>query len=518
MRHPVKRTLLAVAFGLLVSSAVLLADSVSGESVAVAVVTGESVSSPTVTGEPSGFNPATATGAVGFWDLGNTSTLIKGGYDCVPASSQYLGRLTTLPCVSGGAPQYPITMVCWFKLDATTAANSILVSLDDSASGGDIDSLRMSVTSGNALSASIVDNSSIDDCLTTTSIVDGRWHCGIVVFVSASSRASYSDVDTTGATDTTSVTASGLDRVTMMANAAISVLSDGVIAYTAILPVDLSGAGNATKRANIFKGADPVLEAGLTYGNLTASGAQGAAWKLDNALTDSGPGGYTLTAVNSPTAQNNLIVVRDQTSSAFHLRAFTGTQAPTWSSSSFSNHGGGVFSAASSQHLRRDVAPPVTAAPIQAYSGAMSTSDSTQQSVLWLGDKDSASDHFFEQSFRGDVASDPIRWTTDDASNTSHATTSTGFSASTSCLLWGLEMSATSRAAELNGSGAGTNTTSTTPTAGNLDSLVIGCRGAGSSAPVAGQVGAVLLLNTSSTSQQSQIEDWFETNLGISIP
>lgn len=445
------------------------------------------------------------TGLVGLWNLSNTRRLIKGGYDC-NGTTQYLTRTASMPCVSAGALQYPVTMIAWFKLDTTTAANSIVLQLDDSASGGTVDAIRMAVRSTNEVSAQAVDESTVDECLTTASIVDARWHCAICVFASASSRAAYSDVDTTGATDATSVTVSSVDQLAVMTNANHSTFSDGVIAYSAIIPVDLSGAGKAAQRTAIFSGADPVCVSGLSYANLTVSGAQGAAWTLDNVLTDSGPGGYTLTNTGTATAQNNLIVCRDGSGGGYHVRATTG--APTWSSSQANAQGGAAIALASTQFLTRS-STPVVAPPFQVYAVTQSADVTGSYDVVCLG-----AGNAYELEFRGTQAGDPIRWYV--GNQGAQASTSTGYSAATNCLLWGLEAAIDSRSVELNGNSTGTNATSNDPA--DPATLEIGRAGSGGGTRnLDGQVDLVILLKVAGTADQPAIETFTSNvyNLGF---
>jgi hypothetical protein len=266
--------------------------------------------------------------------------------------------------------------------------------------------------------------------------------------------------------------------------------------------VDLSGAGNATARASIFAGADPETVSGVTATAL---------YRMDNDAGADAKGSFDLTAVNSPTAQNNLLVLRDQVGT-YHLRATT--SAPTWSASAFSNRGGAVFTAASSQFLVHEAAP-VTAAPFQVYAVAMSTSATASTGVVWLGDKDVATDHW-RLAMSGNTGGDPVGFSALDTS-TADTTTSTGYTANTTHLLWGMETSNVSRAVRIDGGSEGTNTTDLSPD--GSDRVAIG--GFLDSTPTnfhGGDIGAVWLKDSTDVTDRADAHEWVETQFGLTLP
>ena len=259
---------------------------------------------------------------------------------------------------------------------------------------------------------------------------------------------------------------------------------DGVIAYTGVFPVALS----ADQRTAIFAGADPALVAG-------GAGTTGAVWKLDNAVTDSSGNGLDLTAVNSPTAQNNLLVVRDLSGGGYHLRATT--SAPTWSSTIGNGQGGAVMTGGTSM-LSRDGTPPASIAPIQVYSVAQADNTTGVHLVFQVTDKDVSDDQWY-QSFRGDQVGDPTRWTITDTS-ADHASTTTGYSADTNYLLWGASLAGNSHYAERNGGSQGTNGNTNTPD--NADRVAIGT----TTNSLVREIHFVLLLNHAGINDLPRIE------------
>lgn len=433
-------------------------------------------------------------GTVGAWDLGNTREVIKGGYTLDPGDDDHFSNVTAVPCGADANFQYPISAVVYFRLTSTTG-DSCLVFIDGGAGPG----LMGYVDSTNYAAAFADDGGTSAEAATTTSVTDSRWHRVIFVWKSTTSRSAYLDTDTTGATNTSSVpitfgasgtylgrTASGTNEVT------------GQIAYTAILPVDLSD--SADQRAAIFAGCDPVLVCGFSYGNLTRASdqAQGAVWKLDNdSGADAGPGNYDLTAQNTPVAGNFLLVARDLSGGGRHMMPVSA--APTYSSTQGNGMGGGAFAAASSQFLVV-LSTPVPAAPMQAYVVGQSTASNSF--FFTIQDKD-----VNDQDYWGliHLSGLTVRWDSRDSVGLTNATTSSAGSASTNYLWWGSEVSGTSRLVERNGGAQGTNTTDRTPD--NVDSMSIGMRrDLTPDLPLDGQSNLTILLNVSTTTDQARIE------------
>lgn len=453
--------------------------------------------------EPEPWTPLDATGAVAVWDAGADSFPtygVKGGYD-LDGSTQYFDRTSgAIPGVSGGAPSYPLSVVCWFKPDVTNATQFVW-SIDD---GSATNRLILYATASAQLRAYANDSGGASYAQSAAALTAGRWHCAIAVFASASSRAIYVDTDTTGATETTSRSPGSLSAMRVVSAHDASAKVNGVIAYTAILPVDLSGAGQASNRSAIFAGADPEVVTSTTATAL---------YHFDNDNGADAKGSFDLTASGSPTAQNNLIVMRDKSGGGYHLRATT--SAPTWSSTAFSNRGGASFASASSQFLVCE-STPVTAAPFQVYGVATTTDAAASQNVVWIGDKDAA-DQFWGLEFRGSVANDPVGFFAQAGATTAEAQTSSGYSTSTTHLLWGLEASSTSRAARIDGASEGTNTTSAAPT--GADRIALGFRADTSpNAYLGGTFGAGALLNTDSVAERSDFHAYYETEFGLTLP
>ena len=455
-------------------------------------------------------------GTVGCWDLGNAKETIRGGYLFAPASNQrFLRSSSSQPCIDGsGTPQYPISVVIWFNAADTTAGKTLLSLSDGSGADPTPATNRLVCYTGASatLYAYVTDSGGSSHSSAASMYTANTWVCGIWVFKSTTSRWVYSSVLTAGASEnTTSRVPVTLDYADLGAENGYTASEEwnGRIAYTAVLPVDLSGAGNSAARTAIYAGCDPVRVAGFTYGSLTRSsdGAQGAVWKLDNdAGVDAGPHGFDLTASGSPTAQGNLIVARDLSGGGYHVTATTA--APTYSTSIGNGQGGGVFASASSQFLRLG-STPITAAPFQVYAVAQANDAIAQHTVFWLGDKDVNDDDRWILSFRGDVGSDPTRFAATDSPALPNASINS-YSTDTNYLLWGSEEASNARTHERNGGSTATDSTSSTPD--NADSLAIGMtRDSTPESGLDGEIHFVLLMNTASTSDQSRIEKWTST-------
>lgn len=435
------------------------------------------------------FLPSDSANLAAWYDFGDTSSLIKGGYN-LNGTNQTLTRTASVPATTA-----PFWIVCWFKKNAVGSSGTIL-NLSDSGSSN---YFGFGVTSAGdvpQIFAGAGATTTSKNC--TVAITVNRWHCVITVFASSTSRAIYSDVETAGVSDTTSVTPSGVDRVTIGGFTTPNFA--GTVAYMAVF----QGAGpDSTQRSAIFAGGDPET----VYGS-----AAEAVWTLDNVVTDSSGNGYDLTANNSPTAQNFLVVARDKSGNSCHLRATT--SAPTWSSTAFSNYGGAAFSRASAQFLTGSTLP-VTAAPLQVFAAARS-SDTTNGQDIWNLAKSSTNNNFFLLEFRGDVASDPVFWLSNDGS--SNGVSVVGYTANTDHLLYAREASSTSRAAAIDAGTEGTDTNSRSPSGINVQ--VVGKYGgsAGGSA-LDGQIGGIVILDTASTTDKSNFEGWFNDtySLGLSL-
>jgi len=91
--------------------------------------------------------------------------------------------------------------------------------------------------------------------------------------------------------------------------------------------------------------------------------------------------------------------------------------------------------------------------------------------LMWVGDKDVA-DHFWVLFADGGVAGDPVRMRAIAGGTAQTASTSTGFTAGVWHHACGVEASATSRSAYIDGGSKATNTTSVSPA--NADRTAIG--------------------------------------------
>lgn len=443
------------------------------------------------------WNPVDENDVVALWDAGaeNFPTYgIKGGYDLVPDSNDYFSRTTgAIPLIASGIPQYPISIVSWVNFDTTAASTHVICAFDDNTNAN-----RLIVYKNASVVVAESQPSSGQASSAGGTITGGRWHCIIATFLSNISRSIYVDTDITGETNTTNSTISGITTIRFGRTATDTSEMDGKIAYTAILPVDLSGSGNAIKRQNIFNGADPEIEAGVTAA---------AIYHFDNDGGADAKGLYDLTPSGSPTAQNNLIVLRDKKQNIYHQRATT--SAPTWSSGLYNGRGGAAFASASSQFLVCE-STPVTVAPFQMYLVGASANTTTNYSTFWLGNKN-VTNHFWALYFAGAFANDPIA-----AGPAGSVVTSTNYIENTPCLLWTLETSSISRAVRLNGAGEGSDITSIANT--GVNRIGIGANlDLTPSAYLEGNIGTAWLKNSTNVGDRAKIHNWVNNQFNMEI-
>lgn len=451
------------------------------------------------------FAPSDSADLVAWYDFGDITSLIKGGYD-FSGGTKY-AELTGAdpPNFSSGSPAYPFSIVCWFKVFSTAAASRNLVTLHAGTASNRLQLYSYSTD----VYAYVEDSGGYGQAVASGGITANTWHCAIAVFVSSSSRFVYSNANTTGGSNSTSRSPVGIDTILISSNGTIGGNANGVVAYTAILPYDLSGAGQASNRQAIFNGFDP-----LTVTSLALSDADVAVWKLDNdSGADASDNNYDLTLNGSPTAQNFLIVGRDKSGSNYHFKATT--SAPTWDSTAFSNYGGANFVRASSQFM---LAPPaVTAAPFQVFTAVRCNDITNDHGILYIGDKD-AGDEGWWVGLRGAVANDPAQFRVGDPPSVAGAPVN-NYPEDTDFLIYVSEASATSRSIEVNVGTPGTNTTNLSPD--NTDRMALGrFDGTGPSSYLDGQVGGIVIIDTASTAEKSDFEGWFNTtySLGLSLP
>lgn len=477
---------------------------------------------------------------VGYWNFGDTTTLIKGGYD-LNGSTQYFSKTTgTPPCVSGGNIQYPVSIITWFRLD-TSATLQNLVRIDNNdTSLLDPGGIYTRVTSGNAVQAVSDFDGTESFATSNTSIGDVRWHCAIAVFSAHNARAVYTDIDTVGGTNTTVRTPFGpLTATWIGAGPTASGLTDGVIAYSAVLPVDLSGATQVGARSAIFNGEDPVQICGLSYLNLTSGGATGSVWKLDNdAGADAGPVGYNLSATAAPTAQNFVIVCRNQSGdfAAGNLSIATAPGetnlksvflAPTYSSTIGNGQGGAVFTrtGANTGTCMRGLTPidSVNAStgadrPFQVYWAGRSTDSTNNQHIAGFVRTVSNDTEQMALRLHGAGAGKPAAWREIGAGTSRDATSATSYPINTDMFLWAAANNAFGRAIELNGTSLGTNGSGSAPQL--MDRVCVGmCDDATPNAPHDGQTFFVMVVKSGANTllEQSRVEQFVANNYNITI-
>lgn len=125
-----------------------------------------------------------------------------------------------------------------------------------------------------------------------------------------------------------------------------------------------------------------------------------------------------------------------------------------------------------------NAASVISTYPHTMFCWGQSDSDTLQQSVLNTGDTAGTADNF-EIAFDGSAVGDPV-FVNARRSSSNIANTTTGYTTGVWTNVTGVQTSATSRAAFINGGSKGTNSTSAVPT--SLDTTRIGARAR--SAPV----------------------------------
>lgn len=454
--------------------------------------------------QASAFSPWTMTGAVVAWDAGVEAKAAGyvqvGGVDFVPADDDYFARTSgAIPGVSGGELQFPVTAVLWVNVDSGAGQGFYLLFNDGTTEN------EFGVTYSGASAWICTERSGGTTAQAVAgSAVTARWQVVIAVWTDHSSRSIYLDTNTTGGTETTTKAASGISSIYAGRRPGGSTEANGEIGPIWILSGDLSGAGNSDERDLIFAGCDPAAVTGFTtlayYSNETADG------------TDDSGNGFDLTPSGSPTATTKCLAIRNRISATSPYVARATTSPPTYDATLYSNRGGAAFSSASSQFLVCE-STPVTAAPFQVYAVARPTNTGANGVAFSLTNS-GAANHSWLANFAGTESGDPFKWGATDGGGAIYAGTSTGYSANTVHLVWGLEASSTSRKAEIDGGSQGTATTSRSPSGVNRIALGIHAD-ATPDTPYGGALGFVLLLDTADTSQQADMEAWTTTEFGV---
>ncbi len=116
----------------------------------------------------------------------------------------------------------------------------------------------------------------------------------------------------------------------------------------------------------------------------------------------------------------------------------------------------------SSDRLEADTAA-LTVEPLTFACWFNTDSNTVEEILMYIGDKDSADLNYWALLLKGDTAGDPVRAKAASGSASSAASTSTGFSTATWQHACAVFASATDRRAFINGGSKGTNATSRTP-------------------------------------------------------
>ena len=135
--------------------------------------------------------------------------------------------------------------------------------------------------------------------------------------------------------------------------------------------------------------------------------------------------------------------------------------------------GARLFDDASSMYLEVDSAP-VTAAPFTMAAWANSDSQTVDQAILFVGDKD-ADNLYWQIRLKGATAGDFAQFQSRSAAANVQQATSTGYTAGTWHHIAGVEGSATDHRAYIDGGLEGASTTSVTPT--GADRISVGRTG-----------------------------------------
>ena len=144
---------------------------------------------------------------VGWWDFGAGDSLVWGGKDAA-GTNDFADNDAATPVTEGS---YPIVIYGWGMCDNPATSSQCLLQFGNST-GSESFSVAVSVTG--YLRAMSTDGGVAAEADTAAgAIAAGARFRYIVVFESTTSRSIYVNTDTTGATNTTSNAPSGIDRV-----------------------------------------------------------------------------------------------------------------------------------------------------------------------------------------------------------------------------------------------------------------------------------------------------------------
>lgn len=431
-------------------------------------------------------------GTVGWWDPGNAETCVVGARDA-QGTDDYLDCATT-PIDQDA---YPIVVWGWAKVDSVAGSATLWVASDSGAADG----LFVSVTTGSLVRASSYDGGVQVDAATTGTLTVSAPFRYVAVFESSTSRAIYTDFDTTGGTNTTSNAPASMDRIRFFAWTDATSDWDGAAGPTWVFRNATVPSSNQ-RLAFLRDCHDPEVITGTRASAL---------WFQAGSLTDA-RGDHDLSATGTVTDHPSVLwALRDMSGAnntllwISSLPSFGGAQTLATSGSILNGqqHMENAASSAASGLRTNSGRVPATAVPLQGYivfdADVWGSND-----VLWqLGLTTSVSTHFFRANIT--TTTGLVQSLVADTANTAATTVST-YSLDTSLLMWSSFSSATARSVEVNGGDHVDGvTTSRTPVGINFLTWS-GFLGGTVSNTTNGQFGALVILNTSSIAGQTSIE------------
>lgn len=429
-------------------------------------------------------------GTVGWWDPGNAETCVVGARDA-QGTDDYLDCATT-PIDQDA---YPIVVWGWAKVDTLPGSAILFVASDSGAADG----LFVSSTNTGVIRASSYDDSVQVDASTTGTATLGQFFRYVAVFESSSSRAIYTDFDTTGGTNTTSNAPASMDRIRFFAWTDATSDWDGCAGPTWVFR-GASLPSSDQRQAFLRDGHDPEV--------ITRTRAS-ALWFQAGSLTDE-RGDYDLSATGTVTdTPKVLLAVRDMSGSNVTLLNMkvivtTANMATRETATELNGHAYlNNTAAASAAGLRSaDGRIPVTAHPVQLYAVVDCDTLANNDLLLSCGLTTTASNHRWGLGINSTTSFFSI---VSETANTQTIAAGT-YSVDTPYLVWGNFPTTTSRAIEVNGGDHVDGlTTSRTPSGTNFVSWSA-YLGTSVSNTTDGRFGTAIVLNTSSIAGQPSIE------------
>lgn len=428
---------------------------------------------------------------VGWWD---PASAIWGGKDSAGVDD-FADADSATPVTESS---YPIVIFGWAMLESVGGASACLLQFGNT-DGTESFSVATSVT-GYLRAMSTDGGVSTEAATAAGAIVNQTPFRYVVVFESTTSRAVYCNADTTGGTNTTSSSPAGIDRTRFFGWRNGTTDWGGNAGPTHVF-------ANATvpsadqRTAFLRDGHDPELIMGTRATAL---------WMVGSAPLTDQRGSVTLSVDGDSVADTDDVwCVPDasgQNNAIFWAKAVAGASVASRVTSALNGQVSTDFNGTANSGLRTATdRVPATQAPIQLYVVVDIDTLANNDIFAGLSDDSSTNDRF---DLRMNGAAGVFRWLTNAAGVNSTADSSLSPSVvNTPYLGWGAEITATDRRVEVNGGNAGSNSTSRTPTAANIDHFgIMAYTGSTATNGTDGQLGLVLILNTTSIAGQPSIE------------